>query len=67
MEDDYGYVYTGAPDECSYCFPRGRIVKLINGECPECVGRAAFLEATAEAELWFGPDDAPFRFEGEMG
>jgi hypothetical protein len=24
-------------------------------------------EAMAEEELWFGPADAPFRFQGEMG
>ena len=57
--DEDGWVYTGAPDECSYCFPRGQIVKLVNGRCPECV------ERLAEEELWFGPADAPFRFHGE--
>jgi hypothetical protein len=26
-----------------------------------------WAEAPAEEELWFGPAEAPFRFEGEMG
>jgi hypothetical protein len=65
--DHNGYVYTGAPNECSPCFARGTIVKLIGGECPDCVGRAAFTDAMAEEELWFGPIHAPFRFQGEMG
>lgn len=59
--------YTGAPDECSSCFTHGTIVKLIDGDCPDCVGRLSLAEALAEEELWFGTADAPFRFQGEMG
>lgn len=61
-DDGYTYVYTGAPNECSYCSARGLIVKFDDrGDCPECRKR------NAEDELWFGPPDRPFRFQGETG
>jgi hypothetical protein len=57
--DGSGFVYTGAPDECSHCFTRGRVVKMDGVGCPVC------RERIAEEELWFGPIHAPFRFQGE--
>lgn len=39
MAWEYSYLdknYGGAPDECSYCFTRGIVITLVNGECPEC-------------------------------
>lgn len=55
------YRYAGAPDECSPCFVQGRIVRLVNGDCPSCA------ECLNEEELWFGAAQNPFRFQGEMG